>query len=337
MRISASLYSNKAKPISSIIKELEQCHIDYVHIDCINDLSVFEDIKFIKNNHNILIDLHIIAEDPLPLMKSAEELQVDYCSIQYENCIDKKSWADFRFTHTELGLAIKTDTSIDVFDYYQHICKYILIMSTIPGQSGGSFVPSNFQKIRQFKKRFPYHTLQVDGGVNAEVSFILRNMNVDCIVSGNYLMNADSIAIALNNLKYDNVASHFYVRDFMIPLTETPYLYKDATTLQALICIEKYKLGFCAIIDHDLQLQGIISNADLRRAMIYYLQNNANNITLDQMLNRTPITILDHMNVTEMLNYIKKQKIPILFLPVINTNNQLCGTITFNNLIKSEL
>ena len=89
------------------------------------------------------------------------------------------------------------------------------MMATIPGESGGKFDKSNFTKIREFSQLYPDKKIHVDGGVNAEVSFILRNMGVYLSVSGSYLFNSVSIGSALLNLKLNEVESHFLVKDFM--------------------------------------------------------------------------------------------------------------------------
>jgi len=73
--------------------------------------------------------------------------------------------------------AFTTHTGIEVFDDYPQF-DFILIMATVPGQSGGVFDKINFEKIRKFRKQYPIKSIHVDGGVNGEVSFILRNMGV---------------------------------------------------------------------------------------------------------------------------------------------------------------
>lgn len=49
MKISASLYSNLDKSIDDIVHELDLFYIDYIHIDCNDDMKVFDDITHIRN------------------------------------------------------------------------------------------------------------------------------------------------------------------------------------------------------------------------------------------------------------------------------------------------
>src|ERR1043165_8207700 len=45
VKISASVYSNKSKPLEELVKELDSVGVDFFHIDCNDDPSVFPDIE----------------------------------------------------------------------------------------------------------------------------------------------------------------------------------------------------------------------------------------------------------------------------------------------------
>ncbi|CAN0271179.1 unnamed protein product, partial [Chrysoparadoxa australica] len=64
MKISASLYSSKERALPDLVKALDKCHIDFFHIDCNDDLKVFDDIEAIKKISSTPIDLHIISDRP---------------------------------------------------------------------------------------------------------------------------------------------------------------------------------------------------------------------------------------------------------------------------------
>ena len=120
------------------------------------------------------------------------------------------------------------------------------------GKSGGVFGKENFRKIRQLRNTYPGKRICVDGGVNAEVSFILRNMGVDTIVSGSYLVNNDSLGVALLKMRTENIHSYFLVKEFMIDLDDLPVLeYGNATIKSVLRIIEDYNLGFTFYLDQN--------------------------------------------------------------------------------------
>lgn len=334
MKISASIYSDKKRPLEEVIKDLEAHQVDLLHVDCNDDVSVFQDIKKIRTWTNIPIDLHIITKSPSKYMQLLEENPVEYVTFQFEALEE-----DINFPATitaKKGIAIITPTDVSVFDNYPYF-DFLLIMATIPGQSGGVFDPVNFSKIRQFKKLHPLKSVHVDGGVNGEVSFILRNMGVSSSVSGSYLFNEPSVGQALMNLTKRNVDSHFLLKDFMVPLSESPVIrFQDISFEAILQTIETGKLGFSLVVEEDNTFVGLISNADVRKALLQTIAD-LNQVNLSQIINKNALTIQETASVNDMLQLIKKQSFPITYLPVLNNANKAVGIITFMNLIRGEI
>jgi len=334
MKISGSIYSDKNRTLEVVVKDLVQHQIELLHVDCNDDLAVFEDIKSIRSWCDLPIDLHIITAEPAKYFDLLRENPVEYLTFQYE---DLKSPLKIPSDITgKKGLAIITPTPISVFEEYSAY-DFILIMATIPGQSGGKFDAINFTKIRQFRKQFPEKSIHVDGGVNGEVSFILRNMGVSSSVSGSYLFNGPSIGHALMNLTKRDMESEFMIKDFMIPLTECPVVREKDVSLQSvLISIDKGNMGFCLVVDESNKFKGLVSNADLRKGMIRNLQD-LNKINTDELINRNPISIGEDDTVLSMLKLIKKCHFPIMYLPVLKKDGESVGIVNFTNLIKAEI
>ena len=334
MKISASVYSDKSRPLKDVIMDLVQHQVDLLHIDCNDDPNVFDDIRDIRSWCNLPIDLHIITTHPESYYDLLIINPVEYVTFQFE---DLKSKLNLPQDITgRKGLAIITPTSVEVFNEYSDF-DFILIMATIPGQSGGVFDSVNFSKIRQFRKHFPNKSIHVDGGVNGEVSFILRNMGVSSSVSGSYLFNAPSIGHALMNLTKRSIESHFKVKDFMIPLEECPVVQESDLTLRsALTTIEKGKLGFCIVTGMNEDFRGIISSADIRRSLLDQL-DNLQALNVYDMLNLNPVTIDEEHNVLELLQLIKRCSFTVMYLPVLRNKSKAAGIVNFVNLVKGEL
>jgi CBS domain-containing protein len=209
-------------------------------------------------------------------------------------------------------------------------------MATTPGESGGKFNKQNFKKISNFRNSYPGKKIHVDGGVNEELSFILRNMGVNVVVIGSYLFKNNFIGSALLQLKSDDVEGHYRVEDFMLDMDETPMLKAGAVSFfDVLKSIDDFKMGFTTIVNDDGVLQGIITNADIRKSLIRNYDNLIN-IAIEDMLNHDPAYVYNYETVTDILSYIKNLDFPVLFMPVVNEQKKLVGAIKFNNLIKGE-
>ncbi len=334
MKISASIYSDKKRPLKDVIFDLVAHQVDLLHVDCNDDVSVFDDIKKIRSWCDLPIDLHIITPYPSKYVDLLRDNPVEYVTFQYEDLIEKIEFPS-NFSGKK-GLAVITPTDVSVFQKYDDF-DFILVMATIPGQSGGVFDTYNFSKIRKFKKLYPSKSVHVDGGVNGEVSFILRNMGVSSSVSGSYLFNGPSIGHALMNLTKRNVESQFVVRDFMIPLDESPVIHEDKLSFKHVLeTIEHGKLGFALVLKENNEYVGLVSNADVRKSLLNSI-DDLTNLNVLSMINRDSIGIQDTATVNEMLQLIKKYAFPITYLPVLNGANKALGIVTFVNLIRGEI
>jgi ribulose-phosphate 3-epimerase len=334
MKISASIYSDNTRPLKEVIQDLIEHQVDLLHVDCNDDLSVFDDIITIRSMCDIPIDLHVITEHPSKYYQLLEENPVEYITFQYE---DLKEPLELPASITgKKGIAVITPTDVSIFESYKDF-DFILIMATIPGQSGGKFDVVNFGKIRSFRNQYPGKSIHVDGGVNAEVSFILRNMGVTSSVSGSYLFNASSIGNALMNLTAREVDSHYVVNDFMIPLDESPVVKESDLSIQSVLqAIEEGNLGFTLVTNQADKLTGLVSNADVRKGLLRHL-GDLNGLTAKELINENPTTIGDQSTAVMLLQLIKKSTFPIMYLPVVDTGGNAKGIVTFVNLIKGEL
>ena len=334
MKISASIYSDKKRPLKEVIEDLVAHQVDLLHVDCNDDARVFEDIALIRQWCDVPIDLHIITAHPSKYMDLLIQHPVEYVTFQFEDAIEK---IEFPAEITaKKGLAIITPTSVEVFQDYNSF-DFILIMATVPGQSGGVFDPINFTKIRRFKKLYPSKSVHVDGGVNGEVSFILRNMGVTSSVSGSYLFNEASIGQALMNLTKRAIHSRFLLKDFMIPLEETPTVNFNQLDFKTVLnSIDTGKLGVTIVVDENQLFKGLISNADVRKTLMKHI-DDLTSLPMHEMINTSAVVIQEDQSVNDMMQLIKSKDFPISYLPVVNNENKAVGIITFVNLIKGEV
>jgi len=334
MKISASIYSNKDKDLVSLVQELDAHKVNYFHIDCNDDPAVFDDIKIIRGVSKTPIDLHLITSEPEKYFPLIEKNNIENVTFQFEKI--KKDFHVPETIKSNLGLSIVSETDIKIFKKFNDRFSFILFMATTPGESGGKFNKQNFKKINEFRNEYPGKKIHVDGGVNEELSFILRNMGVNVVVIGSYLFKNDFIGSALLQLKSDDIEGHYRVKDFMLDSDEIPVLNADHITFyDVLKSIEDYKMGFTTVVDDTGVMSGIITNADVRRSLLRNYEN-IGNISVDDMLNRNPAYVYDYETVSDMLAYIKTLDFPVLYMPVLDENKKIVGAIKFNNLIKGE-
>lgn len=333
MKISASVYSSKNKNVLQLISELNALSIDAFHIDCNDDENVFKDIQLIHQNSEKIIDLHIISPNASRFNDLIQANKIDWVSYQFEELNVDFSLPTFQ--NTQVGLAVLTETPIKAYAHLVPQLDFLLLMTTTPGKSGGQFSKESFRKLRSLKQEFPYLRLHVDGGINEEVSFILRDLGIFAAVSGSFLLN-DEPSSALLKLKLPQASNHFVISDFMIERAHLPIVREqDASFEKILQTTDHFGFGFCLLEDEQQHLKGISSHADLRKGLLKNLYQ-LNKITYHDIVNPKPKTVLQTQSVQEMISFINQLPFTVLFLPVIDENNCLVGAITFNQLIKGE-
>lgn len=334
MQISASIYSDINNSLIATSQNLDRFNVDYFHIDCNENEAVFNDIRLLNSLSKTAIDLHLICHDPLAYKEFIDQCDIYKISIQFEALANKKS--DYSiFFKQKIGLAIGNETDLTELPDYINNFDYIQLMTTTPGKSGGKFSSSTFQRVKLLRKLFPDKRIQVDGGVNAEVNYILRHLGVNEVVVGSYLFNNELIH-SIWNLRKFSVASDFRLKDFMMLLEEIPVLLINECSIEnALILLEKNKSPYLLLVNDSGFLEGLVSMADIRRAIVksnFQFQE----IKMDDFVNRTPLTCKYDDTVHDMLEFIKTIDFPIQYLPLVDDNNILKGAVQFNDLIKGE-
>ena len=231
--------------------------------------SIDSSVRFIQNLEK---KLGIILLDKMNVTYRIRN-KIEYVTYQEENIKETLSLCDS--PSTTFGLAVTSDTSIEKFEDYKSHCEFILLMTTTPGESGGTFNKINFKKIRDFKKKYPSKKVHIDGGVNDEIALILRIHGVKSVVSGSYLVNGD-IAKSLLELKSSVSDSDMPVSEFMLIKEELPIIKENEKIEKALEKIESYDLGFVYVENENNDFTGVVSMADVRKSLIKSLDDFKN-------------------------------------------------------------
>lgn len=336
MKISASIYSNsKEKSLEQLVRELDAHNIDMLHIDCVDSPKVFDDIRAIKQFSTTPIDLHIISSNPEQYIPLVEELGVEYVCFQYENLSSMPTVPENSVT--QYGLAITSNTSIDVFEQVKDRYSFVMMMTTVPGMTGGVFSKDSLQKIIEFKHRYPKTQIEVDGGVNDQIAFILRLLGVNAVVSGSYLLNHESLGagmLSLHKAPSNNTKQSFSVGDFTTPLHHLPVISNGDNSFRNILQqIEKGGQGFVMFADAEGKLTGIVSNADVRKGLVKHI-DNLNGVQGQDLINTTPVHIHDTASVADMAKLLNNLNFIVLFLPVVDSNNVLKGAVLLNHLTR---
>lgn len=186
-------------------EELNKTNTDYIHIDYMDGIFVdnkeftIEEIKTLSKISTKKLDIHIMAENPEPIIQELKGLNIEYITIHYE--INKPLNKIINLIHNQgykCGISIKPKTDPkNIIEYLKKI-DLVLIMSVEPGKGGQKFIPDVLNKIKELKQN--NLIIEIDGGINDTNIEELKNI-VDIVVVGSYITNSSDYNKQINNLK----------------------------------------------------------------------------------------------------------------------------------------
>lgn len=113
---------------------------------------------------------------------------------------------------------------------------------------------------------------------------------------------------------------------------EKVVLSTEHTVLDALAVINAAALKVCLIIDEKWHLLGVVTDGDIRRAI---LKNVELTQSVTDVMNRNPVTISSKLSRTQLLDVMRSHG--ILVVPVVNDVGQLIGLETWESSAASSL
>lgn len=193
------------------LKEIIDSKCDFLHLD-IMDGSLTEDktfnyetIKKIDAKTTLLLDCHLMVNEPSKIIQSYLDANTNILTVHYEAFKDKKELIKtlklIRENHRISGLSIMPNTKIEEIEFLKDYFDLLLIMSVEIGKYGQQFIESTFDKIKLARQKFPNTLIEVDGGVNLDNVSKLKKLGVDIIVVGGAFKRSENKRELITKLK----------------------------------------------------------------------------------------------------------------------------------------
>ncbi len=191
------------------LEKLQKAGIKWLHYD-VMDFHFVKNLTFgpkiladINKKYNFKIDVHLMVEilnwSVEEYLKPFIEAGTNQISVHYESLTDLQI-KDFikvcKKHNIKSSLAINPDTGVDEIQSYLPELDNVLVMSVYPGFGGQVFLNASIEKIESLvklreKNNYKY-LIEVDGGINAETSILVKEAGVDMLVAGSFLVNGDT-------------------------------------------------------------------------------------------------------------------------------------------------
>ncbi|MEH7386544.1 KpsF/GutQ family sugar-phosphate isomerase [Bacillus sp. JJ1521] len=117
----------------------------------------------------------------------------------------------------------------------------------------------------------------------------------------------------------------------IIEITEkNPIAFISSTVKDVIFDMTESGLGATCIIDHNGKLVGIITDGDIRRSLGKF--RDIMNVSIEDIYNENPVTVIQDALAVEALNIMETQKINVL--PVVNEMNEPIGMIHLQDITR---
>lgn len=188
---------------------------EFLHCDITNENFVDKNnydyglVKNINRNSLIMLDVHLMVNEPANDIPKYIDAGADIISVHYEAFEDKeelvKTLKYIQQQHALAGMVINPDTTFSQVRQFVFNCDIVLVMGVVPGASGQSLIDSTIEKVKELDKFRSENNLlfkiEFDGGVTPENARMLADCGVDILVSGNYIYNSKNRKEAVLSLK----------------------------------------------------------------------------------------------------------------------------------------
>ena len=190
------------------INKINESNADFVHVDLCDGKYVntknFEIKNTIKllNNSKKPLNIHLMVANPKKIIKYFKKLNIESITIHNIKNADK-ILKYLKKKGYKCGIALNPNESIDSITKYLNLIDELLIMSVIPGKGGQGFIDSTISKIDEInniKNKYCFITA-IDGGINNETIKLLKNKDIDLVISGSYIVNSIDYNKTINELK----------------------------------------------------------------------------------------------------------------------------------------
>lgn len=220
-KIAPSILSADFAHLADELKKVEAAGAEYLHIDVMDGTFVPEItigagvVKSLRKISDITFDVHLMVEHPETQIKSFAAAGADIITFHVEAA--KHPHRIIQQIHElgcKAGVALNPGTSLSMVEELVEDADMILVMTVNPGYAGQKFIDSMLGKIHML-----YHMvaemetecdIQVDGGINAETSVLVREAGANILVAGSAIFGAADIAQAVKDIRGKEIQHHHH-------------------------------------------------------------------------------------------------------------------------------
>ena len=212
IKISASILSADFGRLADELRRAEAAGCDMIHFDVMDGHFVpnlsygVPVLKSIRKYCALPFDVHLMITDPLDYIDAFADAGADHITFHEEISEDPREVIKkIRSRGITAGISVKPNTPVESVYELIDLLDMVLVMTVEPGFGGQGFISHTLDKIsalrREIERRGLKTDIEVDGGIDASTSVLVKNAGANVLVSGSYLFKAKDMAAAAKSLR----------------------------------------------------------------------------------------------------------------------------------------
>lgn len=195
-KISPSMMCADWMNLGSDIKIMEECGIEYLHVDIMDGSFVqnytlgTDYIKALHKATKIPLDIHLMIDKPECKLDWFEFKPGDYVAVHYEATAHvQRVLQKIKDMGAKAMIALNPATPICVLEDVTDDIDGILLMTVNPGFAGQKLIPQTLNKIKRLRNILDENgydniDIEVDGNVSFENAVKMREAGANIFVGG---------------------------------------------------------------------------------------------------------------------------------------------------------